>query len=149
MQTVTWHQDFDECTETTAATTAAIMDILVGSKRSSTLLARDGRAARIERFVRSGALIDAALALIAFELPQWQLRRVAYDSGEWHCALSRTRELADWLDQSAEGRHADLALALLDALVEAQHIAAPPRQPGVQPSLVNATDVLMCCDHFS
>jgi len=32
---------------------------------------------------------DAALALIDLELPQWQVRRIAYDAGEWHCALSR------------------------------------------------------------
>jgi hypothetical protein len=149
MQTVARYQDFGECTNSTAATAAAIMDILSGSKPARTLLGRDDRAARIERFVRSGALIDAALALISLELPQWQLRRIAYDSGEWHCALSRTRELADWLDQSADGRHADLAIALLDALVEAQHMAAPPRQPSVRPTPVNATDVMMCCDHFS
>jgi len=40
------------------------------------------------------------LALIDLELPPWQVRRIAYDEGEWHCALSRQRELPDWLDQS-------------------------------------------------
>jgi len=59
------------------------------------------------------------------------LRRIAYDEGEWHCALSRERELPDWLDQSAEGRHADLALAILSAFVEARRISAPLSRPSV------------------
>ena len=65
-----------------------------------------------------GAWTDAALALIELELPQWRVRRLAYDDGEWYCSLSRGRELPDWLDQPVEGRHADLALAILSAFVE-------------------------------
>ena len=81
----------------------------------------DGSAktARIERLIQSQAWTDAALALIDLELPQWQVRRLAYDDGEWYCALSRQRELPDWLDQAIETRHADLALAILSAFVEA------------------------------
>jgi hypothetical protein len=86
---------------------------------------RSGKTARIERLIQSGAWTDVALALIDLELPQWQLRRIAYDEGEWHCALSRERELPDWLDQSVEARHADLALAILSAFVEAERISAP------------------------
>ena len=64
------------------------------------------------------------LALIELELPEWQVRRLAYDDGEWYCALSRERELPDWLDQSVEGRHADLALAILSAFIEVQRLSA-------------------------
>jgi hypothetical protein len=87
--------------------------------------------ARIERLIQSGAWTDAALALIDLELPQWQLRRIAYDEGEWHCALSRERELPDWLDQSAEGQHADLALAILSGFVEARRISEPTARSNV------------------
>ena len=52
------------------------------------------------------------------------MRRLAYDDGEWYCALSRERELPDWLGQSVESRHADLALALLSAFVEVQRLSA-------------------------
>jgi hypothetical protein len=62
--------------------------------------------------------------LLDRELPQWQVRRLAYDDGEWYCALSRQRELPDWLDRSVETHHADLALAILSALVEARRITA-------------------------
>jgi hypothetical protein len=89
------------------------------------------KTARIERLIRSGAWTDAVLALLDLELPQWQLRRIAYDQGEWYCALSRQRELPDWLDQSIEGRHADLALAMLDAFLEARRITAPSSHTSV------------------
>jgi hypothetical protein len=87
--------------------------------------------ARIERLIETGAWTDAALALIELELPQWRLRRIAYDGGEWHCALSRQRELPEWLDQSIEGHHADLPLAILSALVDAREGAAPASRTSV------------------
>jgi hypothetical protein len=106
--------------------------------------------ARVERLIQSGAWTDAALALIDLELPQWQIRRIAYDDGEWHCALSRQRELPDWLDQSIEARHADLALALLSAFVEAQRSSAPSSRPSV-PAVRPDADALyepVCSDNF-
>jgi hypothetical protein len=81
------------------------------------------------------------MALIDLELPQWQLRRIAYDEGEWHCALSRERELPDWLDQSAEGRHADLALAILSAFVEARRLSTLAGRSSV-PVVPHKTDAL-------
>jgi hypothetical protein len=89
------------------------------------------KAARIERLIGVNAWTEAALALIELELPQWQLRRIAYDDGEWYCALSRKRELPEWLDQSVEAHHANLVLALLSAFVEAQQLAAASSGPSV------------------
>jgi hypothetical protein len=109
------------------------------------------KTARIERLIHSGAWTDAALALLDLELPQWQLRRIAYDQGEWYCALSRERELPDWLDQSIEGRHADLALAMLSAFVEAQRITAPSSRTSVPAVTRDATPlyVPLCSDNFA
>jgi hypothetical protein len=108
--------------------------------------------ARIERLIDSGAWTDAALALLELELPQWQLRRFAYDEGEWHCALSQQRQLPDWLDdRSIESHHADLALAILSALVDAQRRSALPSRTSV-PATSRAANPLyepMCCDNFS
>src|SRR3979490_2933250 len=93
------------------------------------------KTARIETLIASEAWTDAALALVDLELPLWQVRRIAYDEGEWYCALSRERELPDWLDRSIESRHPDLALAILGAFVAAQHTPAsasrgsPPPAP--------------------
>ena len=114
-----------------AVTAEFLSDIISQTCRRFPSAAQRGKTARIERLIQSGAWTDAALALIDLELPQWQLRRIAYDEGEWHCALSRERELPDWLDQSAEGRHADLALAILSAFVEAQRVSAPLSRPSV------------------
>ena len=107
---------------------------------------------RIERLIQSGAWIDAALALLELELPQWQLRRLAYDEGEWHCALSPQRELPDWLnDRSVESHHADLSLAILSAFVDAQRKSAPPSRTSV-PAARRAANSLfepVCCDNFA
>src|SRR5260370_37305210 len=83
------------------------------------------KTARVGRLIQSGAWTDVALALIDLELPQWQVRRIAYDEGEWYCALSRERELPDWLDRSVESPHPDLALAVLSAFVDAHRLPAP------------------------
>jgi hypothetical protein len=106
--------------------TAALMYEIIGKAcRRFPSQGQSGKTARVERLIQSGAWTDAALALIDLELPQWQVRRLAYDDGEWFCALSRQRELPDWLDQSIEARHPDLSLAILSAFVEAQRVSAP------------------------
>jgi len=94
-------------------------------------LGQSEKTARVEQLIRSGAWTDVALALIDLELPFWQIRRLAYDDGEWYCALSRERELPDWLDQSIEARHTDLALAILSVFVEAQRIREPESRTSV------------------
>jgi hypothetical protein len=106
---------------------------------------------RIERLIGSGAWLDAVLALIDLELPQWQVRRIAYDEGEWHCALSRARELPDWLDQSIEAHHEDLPLAVLSAFVEARRADAPARRTSVPnvPRGAELSCMPFCCDNFA
>jgi len=100
--------------------------------------------------IQTGAWIDVALALIDLELPSWRVRRIAYDGGEWHCALSREPELPDWLDQSVEARHADLALAMLSVFLEAQSLARSgrPSVPAVHCRAGEPT-IAMCCDNFA
>ena len=111
----------------------------------------NAKAARIERLIQSHAWTDAALALIDLELPQWQIRRLVYDDGEWYCALSRQRELPDWLDQSVEARHADLALAILSAFVEARRISTPRSRTSVPavPQEATASYEPVCSDNFA
>src|SRR6266404_419718 len=106
---------------------------------------------RIERLIQTGAWTDAALALIDLELPLWQVRRIAYDEGEWYCALSRERELPDWLDRSIEARHTDLALAILSAFVDAQRVSVPQSRPSVPVVSrdVNPLYEPVCPDNFA
>jgi hypothetical protein len=107
------------------------------------------KTARIRDLIQLRAWTDAALALVDLELPLWQVRRIAYDEGEWYCALSRERELPDWLDHSVEARHPDLALAILSAFVEARRISSPSIQTSVP--VVRPSDALyerVNPDHF-
>ena len=113
------------------ADAALINEVIDAACRRYPSLGQNEKTARLERLIQSGAWIDAALALIDLELPFWQVRRLAYDDGEWHCALSRERELPDWLDQSIEARHADLSLAILCAFVEVQRLSAPETRTSV------------------
>jgi hypothetical protein len=121
----------DRLRDARAVSAEFMADIVGETCRRFPSVGQSGRSARVERLIRSGAWTDAALALLDLELPQWQVRRLVYDGGEWYCALSRERELPDWLDQSIETNHADLALAILSAFVEAQHISTPESRPSV------------------
>ena len=120
---------------------ARLMNEVIGTAcRRYPSLGQSEKSMRVEQLIRSGAWTDAALALIDLELPFWQVRRLAYDDGEWYCALSRERELPEWLDQSIEARHADLALAILSAFVEAQRISEPESRTSVPTIKTTASD---------
>src|SRR3954470_1495927 len=93
--------------------------------RRFTSLGQSAKTARINQLWKAAAWTELTLALIDLELPHWQVRRITYDGGEWYCALSRERELPDWLDRSIEGHHPDLALAILIAFVEAGRVSEP------------------------
>jgi hypothetical protein len=132
--------------------TATLMQEIVGRACRRFPSSRPtARTVRIERLIAAAAWTEAALALVDLELPQWQLRRIAYDGGEWHCALSRERELPDWLDQSIEAWHPDLALAILSAFVDAQGIVAQGTRTSVPPVPRGADAIGMpfCCDNFA
>jgi hypothetical protein len=133
-----------------AATAELLSAVISETCRRFPSKGKTEKTARIERLIQSAAWTDAALALIDLELPQWQLRRIAYDEGEWHCALSRQRELPEWLDQPIEGRHEDLPLAILSAFVEAKGVSTPRSRTSV-PLVRPAPDPLCipaCCDNF-
>ncbi|WP_050426350.1 hypothetical protein [Bradyrhizobium tropiciagri] len=124
--------DLGERLRDACAVTAEFMaDIVNQTCRRFPSAMQSGKTSRVERLIQSGAWTDAAIALLDLELPQWQIRRLVYDEGEWHCALSRERELPDWLDQSIETHHTDLALAILSGFVEAQRISTPENRTSV------------------
>src|SRR6202171_2531637 len=115
----------DRLRDAPAVTAALISGIISETCRRFPSMGQTEKTARIERLIGSEAWTDEALALIDLELPQSQVRRITHDEGEWHCALSRQRELPEWLDQSIEAHHADLALAILSAFVDVQRVTAP------------------------
>ncbi|MGX4769807.1 hypothetical protein ACWAUC_08340 [Bradyrhizobium guangdongense] len=128
-----------------------MLEIIEKACRRFPSLGQSERTARVMRLIDVEAWADAALALLELELPLWHIRRIAYDEGEWHCAISRERELPDWLDTAVEGCHGDLAIALLSAFVEVQAIAVEASRPSV-PSVRPAADPLYepaSCENFS
>jgi hypothetical protein len=127
-----------------------LSDIIGATCRRFASVGPNAGTARVERLIQSQAWTDAALTLLELELPQWQIRRIAYDEGEWHCALSRQRELPDWLDQSIEARHADLALAILGAFVEARRFGTSSNRTSVPtvPQDANPMYEPVLCDNL-
>src|ERR1700754_898377 len=107
---------------------------------------------KLRGLISAGAWRDAALALIANKLPQWKLRRLAYDEGQWHCALSLQPDLPEWLDQAIETTHRDLSLAILSAVVEAlRQLPEAPRAshtPTV-PRIRSPRDETVLCENFA
>jgi hypothetical protein len=141
----------DRLRDAYGVTAEFLSDIISETCRRFPSTEGSAKAARVERLIQSQAWTDAALALIDLELPQWQIRRLAYDEGEWYCSLSHQRELPDWLDQSIETHHADLALAILSAFVEARRVSAPSHRTSV-PSAPRRVDTLyepICSDNFA
>jgi hypothetical protein len=137
--------------DASAATPSLIADVIRLACRRFPSQGQRAKTERIEQLIRLGAWTDATLALIELELPQWGLRRIAYDGGEWYCALSRERELPDWLDDTVEGYHADLTLAILSAFVKVQRTNAPSSRSSV-PAAGRKEGTfypLLCCDNFS
>jgi hypothetical protein len=144
-------RDLTERLRDAHAVTGALLSEVIGRTcRRFPSSGQIDKTARIEQLIESGAWTDAALALIDLELPMWQVRRIAYDDGEWYCALSRERELPDWLDRSIEARHADLALAILSAFVDVQRLSAPASRPSVPTVSRDANPLCqpVCCDNF-
>ena len=104
-----------------------------------------------DRTLDGSAWTEAALALIDLELPQWQVRRIAYDGGEWYCALSRERELPDWLDHSIEARHPIWRWRSWAPSSRRSAFAAPSSRPSVPTVSRDANPLYepVCCDHFA
>jgi len=117
------------------------------------LLNKAGKAARLYEFIGHGAWTDATLILIAFELPAWQLRRLTHDGGEWLCSLSRQPQLPVELDDTADGRHPVLALAILAAFLDARCRIGAERGARAQtvPQVKSRSSYgyTICCDNFS
>jgi hypothetical protein len=133
------------------ASVALVREVIDIACRRFPSLGQSEKTARIERLIQIGAWTDVALELIDLELPYWKIRRLAYDDGEWYCTLSCQRELPDWLDQSIETRHADLAVSMLCAFIEAQRISAPASRTSV-PVVRRHGDALyepVPCENFS
>jgi hypothetical protein len=114
------------------------------------LLSKLGRAGQVDRLADADAWTDAALALIALELPAWKVRRLAYENGEWLCSLSRQPNVPIGLDDPAEAVHDALPLAVLRAFVEARRRSSLKTESApAAPQSGRAPGLVLCCDNFT
>ncbi len=105
----------------------------------------------VASLIKSGAFADATLALLELELPQWKLRRLIFEDGEWYCALSRGLGIPVELDDMAEATHECLPLAILSAFVEAQRrsLNTGEVRPKSVPQVRASQGRALCCDNFA
>jgi hypothetical protein len=136
--------------DTPAPTTALFNTLLATACKSGDPMRQAVPVAGLKRLIAARAWNDAALALLALKRPDWQLRRIAYDDGEWHCALSRARAMPEWLDATTESHHPNMALAILGALVAVTADADTSRLAAVPTSIVGeAAFEPMQCENFA
>jgi len=106
-------------------------------------------ATRLERLIEAGAWAEAALALVALEMPTWTIRRLACEGGEWVCSLSRQPNLPIAVDDTADASHEVLALAILRAVIEVRRRKAAAEMKSAVPAIAAASERMFCCDSFA
>jgi hypothetical protein len=134
-----------------APTPDLISNVIASACKRFPVMKRAGKAARIDQLIEAGAWSDAVLALIELDLPEWKLRRLVYEDGEWHCSLSRQPNLPVAVDDTANASHEVLPLAILSALVEAHRRMSATRGISLQtvPRARSTSAYAVCCDNFS
>ena len=113
-------------------------------------LRKSGKAARLDQLLANGAWTDAALTMLAMELPGWTLRRLVHEDDEWICSLSQQPNLPSNLDDTVDFNHSVLPVAILGALTEARARASAclPRAQSVPEVMARPVHVA-CCDNFA
>lgn len=111
---------------------------------------RTHNTARLERLAVAEAWTDAVLTLLELELPMWRPRRLIYDGGEWVCSLSRHCEVPIEFDETAEGRHEALPVAILLSFIEAKRLLTASEFVGARsvPQVQTEAAHTLCCDNF-
>jgi hypothetical protein len=132
------------------ALTPGIMADVIGEACTRFASQSPAAKAKLDRLVETGAWTDASLALVELELPQWKLRRLVYDDGEWLCSLSKQPQLPLGLDDLAEASHEIMPLAILIALLEARRAAASSvSDVSTVPEVRPLPGYAVCCDNFA
>jgi hypothetical protein len=140
----------DRLDKATALTPDLIHDVIVNACTSLPVLKKAGKATDIGWLIEVGAWCDAALALIEIEFPAWSVRRIIYEDGQWFCSLTREPNLPAALDDTADGNHHALPLAVLDALLEVRRRTnIRDTRPPTVPQVRSTSGYPICCDNFA
>ena len=102
----------------------SLMQRIVAECGRFAVLNRAGKSPHFDAWCKSGAWVEAALTLVASELPNWSIRRLVKDDGIWFCSLSRSPNTPFEFDDMVETNRASMPLAILLALVEARRAGA-------------------------
>jgi hypothetical protein len=103
--------------------------------------------AAFDQLVACGAWTDAVLLLLQLERPQWKLRRIIYEDGEWHCFLSKQPQFPLGFDDGEEATHEVLPLAILIAFIKAR--SAVVGEATSVPRVNVSPNCTVCCDNFT
>jgi hypothetical protein len=104
------------------APSCGLIDEVAAACSRFAVLKRTGKFASFGAWCKSGAWLEATLALVSGALPNWSVRRIVKDDGFWLCFLSRSPNLPIELDDCVEVTNESLPLAVLLALVEARQL---------------------------
>lgn len=126
-----------------------IRDVVAQACTRLPTMKKAGKAPGLDRLIEAEAWFDVALALLTVELPSWQIRRLVHDDGEWFCSLTQAANLPLAVDDTAEGHHQSLPLAILDAFIEARKRALPPTAVPVVSRPGTDSACTMSCDNFA
>ena len=146
-------RDFERLDEALRQVPALSVDLFRDLTKHCTRLSslrQSGKAIALDRMIEAGAWTDAAVTLIALELPNWNVRRLICEDGEWFCSLSRYPCLPFFLDESIERSHPVLALAILRAFIAARSSGPVVQQPTASvPQVRAAPAFVFCCDNLA
>ena len=136
-------------TNASAPASISIADHLAAHCRQADGTGVADRVERILQLAAAGAWTDATLALLELEQPEWKLRRLVHEDGQWFCSLSRRPDLPLELDDAAEAHNELLPLAILDALAEAREKGSVRVGTRSARAAADAFEAIVtCCDNF-
>jgi hypothetical protein len=140
----------DETLRQTAEPSADLFFDLTKHCTRLSSLRQSGKAIVLDRMIEAGAWTDAAIALIAVDLPKWNVRRIICEDGEWLCSLSQHPALPVFLDEPVERSHPVLALAILRAFIAVRRKGPVVQQVTTSVPLVRAAPAyVFCCDNLA
>lgn len=129
-------------------TTAMFIELLATACHGGDPMRQAVQVARLKQLICVRAWSDAAMALVTLRLPEWKLRRLVYDDGEWLCTLSRYRDMPDWLDQTVEAHHTNMPRAIVGALLEAINTPEPSDLSAIAKQDPDESFAVMPCENY-
>ena len=136
--------------DASAVDTRLFADVIANACPRALAMVEMRKAARLKQLIEASAWTDAALELLELDLPQWKVRRIVCDDGEWHCRLSAQPWLPEGFDEVIETFHRVLPLAILAAVVQVrqQAVTASHADERADDVILSPEPIRINCDNF-